>query len=136
MTATIIARFADGRLLVNESKLVEQGYKISSTIGVPFRIGHIKTIEQVLSLDAHVSGYPGTGRLGSQLQEALISGDTLLVVLRRVDQPNFQSGASSGYPSWGPVSNVTSGLEWGGELVASGMTISGKVSITANVIGF
>jgi len=80
--AEIIARFADGRLLVQEDRLVE-----SDTISGGFatlRIGHVKTIEKVLSIDAQISGYPDQ-KVAVELKDVLISGDILRPQLRRCD---------------------------------------------------
>lgn len=141
--AEIIARFADGKLLVQEDKAVEQGYKMSgySTYGVPFRIGHIKTVEKVISLDAYVSGYPGhEGKLGVGLRETKTSGDTILVVLRRADagaEGEYLSGhGTSGAAALNVLSGITSGLAYWGELTSGLTAISGLVKIQANVIGY
>lgn len=138
----IIARFADGRILVQEEKLCEQGYKMSgySTYGVPFRIGHIKTVENVLSVDAHVSGYPGDdGRLVAPLKEVGISGDTILVILRKGDLgqmlPALSGGCISAYPGHSVLSGITSGIPYLGELISGLTPISGVVNIVANVLG-
>lgn len=128
--AEIIARFADGRLLVQEEKLAEQGYKMSgySTVGVPFRIGNIKTVEKILTLEAHVSGYGGElGSLVAPAKEAKISGDTLLVILRRCDlgSPTMTGTATiSGLTisSWITSASIAAG--------ASGLIISGYAATT------
>lgn len=134
----IVTRFADGKLWVKEEKLVTEGYKISSTIGVPFRVGHIKTIEQILTLEAYVSGYPAC-RVETSPKEAYISGDTLLVVMRRGDVVDGAVSGSlaqmSGGPAYSCLSAITSGLNYWGEIL-SGYAISGKLNIRANVIGF
>ncbi|GAH36936.1 unnamed protein product [marine sediment metagenome] len=80
--AEIIARFADGRLLVQENRLVH-----SDTIsgGYTFvRIGHVRTVEEVLSIDAQISGSPGQ-KVATELKDVAISGDMLRVQLRRSD---------------------------------------------------
>lgn len=164
--AEIIARFADGRLLVQEDKAVEQGYKMSgySTYGVPIRIGHVNSVEKVLSIDAYMSGYPGmAGEIHAPLREILTSGDTILVVLRRMDigqltltgiisgivasgiwlsgVANSISGGItvtgttiSGAASYGVLSGVTSGLGYLGELTSGLVAISGLLKVVANVI--
>lgn len=131
MAATIVARFADGRLLVQESRLVETNYLAS---GVPVRIGLVKTVEKVLSID---SDYAKHGLL-TPLSEVLISGDQIIVVMRRADEgiPTTLSGnVTSGSASLGLVSGILSGLAYLGPLL-SGRVISGLVTITANVIAF
>jgi hypothetical protein len=135
----IVAQFSDGRLLVNEEKAVEQGYKMSgySTYGVPYRIPNIKQIDKVVSLDANISGLYGlAGKLDAQIAEAGVSGDTLLVVLRRADNPLLASGAYSGFPAFGSFAGITSGIAIGNELASGTTGISGLVRITANVIGY
>lgn len=80
--AEIIARFADGRFLVQEDRLVE-----TATISGGYctlRIGHVKTVEKVLSIDAQISGYPDQ-KVATELKDVLISGDILRVQLRRSD---------------------------------------------------
>ena len=79
--AEIVARFADGRLLVQEDRAVAQNYLSG---GVRVRIGHVKTIEKVLSIDNWISGYYGD-KVITDLRDVKISGDTLLVLMRRAD---------------------------------------------------
>jgi len=142
-TAEIVASFADGRLWLEADRPVEQGYKMSgySTYGVPFRVGHVDHIEKITALGAYISGQltPAGQSLAAPLEEARISGDTLLVVLRRNDIPQFLSGFLSGQTdtrAYGALSGITSGIGYMGEL-ASGLTaISGFVSIKAQVIGY
>jgi hypothetical protein len=139
--AEIIARFADGRLLVEESKKCESRYCGS---GIPFRIGHIRQIEKVLSVTTDYGRYGlatvlDEARIGRQ--ESAWSGlpqaraDTLMVVMRRADGPQL-SGYWSGAPSVGLMSGITSGLAYMGELVSGLIAVSGVVKITANVIGY
>jgi hypothetical protein len=139
--AEIIARFADGRLLVQEDKLCESRYCGS---GVPLRIGHVRQIEKVLSVTTNYARYGlvttlEEARIGRQ--EAVWSGlpqaraDHLMVVMRRGDGPQL-SGYWSGAPSVGLMSGITSGLAYMGELVSGLVGISGAVKITANVIGY
>jgi hypothetical protein len=127
--AEIIARFADGRLLVQEDKAVEQGYKMSgySTYGVPVRIGYLKTVEKLLSLDAHMSGYPGIdGRVEAPLREVKMSGDTILVVLRRGDVGSpVMTGLLSGL--------TASGWLTSGNWTASGLCLSGVITLTGPI---
>ena len=153
--AEIIARFADGRLLVQEEKLVETGAYASGK-GVAVRIGNVRVVERILSLEAFMSGYGEAGRLLAPLKEATVSGDTIMVVLRRTDigdplmtgtcygtiqASGYTSGTitltgpiGSGTAALGAVSNVTSGLGQYGEILSG--AISGRLSIIANVIGF
>ena len=131
--AEIIARFADGRLLVQEEKAIETRY---ASGGIPFRIGLVKTVEKVLSIDAHLSGYPEI-RFAAPLKEVLVSGDTIIPILRRADLHGLASGltATSGYATAGVLSGVVaSGTRYMGQLT-SGLT-SGVINIIANVIGY
>lgn len=144
----IIARFADGRFLVQESRTVESRYCGS---GVPVRIGHVRQIEKVLSITTNYEKNGlitalGEARVGRQ--EAAWSGqpqakaDHLMVVMRRGDIPaNVTAGAGSGYlmSGWHSerlMSGITSGLVWLGELLSGLIDISGKVTVTANIIGY
>jgi len=131
--AEIIARFADGRLLVQEDKAIESHY-VSG--GIAFRIPFLKTVEKVLSIDAQLSGYPEFS-FASPLKEVLVSGDTIIPRLFRHDLYGWVSGTNpySGYMSEGVLSAVVaSGLRYMGPL-SSGFS-SGKINIVANVIGF
>lgn len=131
--AEIIARFADGRLLVQEEKAIETDY---ASGGIPFRIGLLKTVEKVLSIDAHLSGYPEI-RFAAPLKEVLVSGDTIIPILRRADLVGLASGltATSGYASEGVLSGVViSGTRYMEQLASS--LSSGIINIKANVIGF
>ena len=163
--AEIIARFADGRLLVQEDRLVE-----TDTISggyATLRVGHVKTIEKVLSIDAQISGFPDQ-KVAAELKDVLISGDILRVQLRRCDlgvptltgalilasgvlsgvASGLQGGLSgipgsvtltgpigSGNLSLGYLSGVTSGRGYY-ETLISGAFVSGRLRILANVIGF
>ena len=129
--AEIIARFADGRLLVQEERAVTEHY--TSGMGTPIRIGLVKTVEKVISLDSYVSGYP-VGKVAAPIADAVASGDTVLVKLRRADV--LISGVASGAITIGPLAHITSGLEWGEELGSGVAQISGQLKILANVIGF
>ena len=131
--AEIIARFADGRLLVQEEKAIETDY---ASGGIPFRIPLVKTVEKVLSIDAHLSGYPNL-KFAAPLKEVLVSGDTIIPILRRADLYGLQSGviATSGYASEGVLSGVViSGTPYMEQLASS--LSSGIINIKANVIGY
>ncbi len=163
--AEIVARFADGRLLVQEDRAVQ-----TDTISGGYanlRVGHVRTIERVLSIDASISGYPDR-KLGVELRDVLISGDILKPQLRRVDLGSpvltgsltIASGLLSGIASGiqgplsglpatvsmvGPIgsgtaslnqlSGITSGIGYY-EPVTSGRPVSGVLRILANVIGY
>jgi hypothetical protein len=136
----IIAQYADGRLLVNEHKAVEGSYGQRAK-GVSFRIGNVKTIEKVLSIDAYLSGFMNcaSGAIVAPLSEATISGDTLHVVLRRADEAFLgYSGTILSSPvlymAYGGMSGITSGLPLMGELLSGLAAISGVIRINANVI--
>jgi len=130
--AEIVARFADGRLLVQEDKAIETDY---ASGGIPFRIGLVRTVEKVLSIDAQLSGYPAF-KFGVPLKEVLISGNTIIPRLRRADYYGQGSGEMlSGYLSMGVLSGIVqSGWAYGKELVSS--LSSGQINIVANVIGY
>ena len=161
----IVGRFADGKLLVQEDRLVE-----TDTISggyATLRVGNVKTIEKVLSIDAQISGYPEM-KLATDLRDVLISGDILRVQLRRCDMgvptltgafilaSGVLSGVASGLQGGlsgiagsvtltGPIgsgnlalsylSGVTSGRGYY-ETVISGAFVSGRLRILANVIGY
>jgi len=161
--AEIIARFADGRLLVQEDKAVR-----TETVSGGFctlRVGNIGTIEKVLSIDAAISGYPDQ-KLGTELRDVVVSGDTLRVQLRRVDlgsptlpttlivASSLLSGLRgvlssyqfascelqskiifSGAAGLNQLSGITSGIGYY-EPLTSGRPVSGKLRILANVIGY
>ena len=130
--AEIIARFADGRLLVQEEKATDRNY---GSGGIPFRIGLVRTVERVLSLEAELSGYP-MYKFAAPLNEVLVSGDTIIPILRRGDFYGQGSGEMlSGYLSMGVLSGVViSGTPYGGELKSS--LSSGLINIVANVVGY
>lgn len=152
--ADIIARFADGRLLVQESRLVEQTYMGS---GIPVRIGHLRQVEKVLSIAAEpdtLTGRTAEGAFITRLGEvtvgttgATVSGskaelaDHIRVILRRGDAGQAPvsglwgqsvSGSASVTSGYCPV---YSGLGWQAEIL-SGAPISGRVRVIANVIGY
>ena len=149
----IIARFADGRLLVQEDKDAENYVRSGGYL--PFRIGGVRQVGKVVSVDAHISGYPGS-KVAVPLKDVLISGDTLLLQLRRSDlgSPTLTglfsglqgaSGILSGIVTVGPVGSgtaalsVLSGITSGRgfyESLTSGRPVSGQLNIVANVIGF
>jgi len=132
--AEIIARFADGRLLIQEDRVMEN--QITSG-GVAVRIGHVKTIEKVLSIDTKISGYPGQN-VAAPLNEVRISGDTIIPMLRRHDIFGLTSGIHllSGYSTIGALSGtIRSGTAFGAQLT-SGCATSGRLGILVNLIGF
>ena len=132
--ADIIARFADGRLLVQEDKVMENQY---TSGGVAIRIGLLKTVEKVLSIDTKISGYPGQN-VAAPLNEVTVSKDTIIPILRRHDVYGLTSGAHllSGYGVITGLSGIiVSGTAFGAYLT-SGAGTSGKLGIIANVIGF
>ena len=103
-------------------------------MGVPVRVGLVKTIEKALSLDAYISGYPEC-RVGVPLAEAVASGDVILVRLRRQDLMDDIWVSGSPKASTSMLSGITSGLNWKEEL-ASGLPISGQLKVLANVIAY
>ncbi|KKN87051.1 hypothetical protein LCGC14_0263210 [marine sediment metagenome] len=149
----IIARFADGRLLVQEDKAAEIGTISGGHLF--FRVGHIGTIERVLSIDASMSGHSGE-KVAIELRDVAISGDTLRLQLRRMDiglitltsaQLATTGGISGAQGIWSGVplasgglsldrlSGVTSGLNYYSPVVSTAL-ISGILRIMANVIGY
>jgi len=153
--AEIIARFADGRLLVQEARVCEERY--DRTIGVPVRIAHIRLVENILSVDSEISGY--AEKLVTRLKDVKISGDTIYVKMLRNDLGvvtltgiasgiQTASGIISGVVTLdGPIgsgasalsvlSGLTSGLAYpGGELLSGNINVSGVVTVLANVIGY
>lgn len=163
--AEIVARFADGRLLVQEDRAVQT----DTTSGgyATLRIGHVKTVERVLSIDAQVSGYRDQ-KVATEIRDVLISGDTLIVQLRRCDlglpvltgtvSGKLVSGLvlsgdwglsglilsgsitvagpiGSGTAALNQLSGITSGRGYY-EPLLSGVSVSGVLQIMANVIGF
>jgi len=129
--AEIIARFADGRLLVHEDRVLDTQY-ISG--GIAVRIGLVRTVEKVLSIDTKISGYPGQN-VAAPLNEVTISDDTITPLLRRGDMPTISGCVLSGMGAPSMLSGITSGLTFGAQL-ASGCMNSGKLAILANVIGY
>ncbi len=133
MTTTIF-KFEQGRLLVHEERTCETAYLAS---GQPLTISQIRQIEKVLSVDTDYS------KLGliTNLEEVLISGNQLQVVMRRGDLGTMPlSGLASGVPfnalpAVGLMSSLTSGLNWLAPLI-SGAKTSGVIEVHANVIGY
>jgi hypothetical protein len=144
---TIIAQFSDGRLFVNEERAVDQKYG-KATVGVPFRIGGVRTVEKIVSLEAYLSGYynSASGSLVASHLEATISGDTLMVILRRGDDLYMRVSGALGravlsgesninlFLTPGYLAGITSGIPLLGELASGAGGISGIVNINANVI--
>jgi hypothetical protein len=135
MTTTIY-KFAEGRLLVHEQTLLRSDYVGS---GVPHRIGHLRHVEKVISVDNDYSKYG----LLSPLAETRVSGAEVFVVMRRGDLqyvPSiddvsgvpFMSGASA----LGYLSGITSGLNFGDEIQSGIGSLSGVVTLTTTVIGY
>lgn len=142
--AEIIARFADGRLLVQEERTVGAAYAAS---GVFVRVGHVKKVERVLSVD---TDYVDDGLL-TPVREARPSIDGVYVMMRRgdINIPTTLTSANriisgfqgtlglalvSGAAALGVMSGLTSGLAWKGEIVSGNALVSG-VKVFLNVIG-
>ncbi|GAH18971.1 unnamed protein product, partial [marine sediment metagenome] len=115
-----IFKFESGRLLVHEERTCETNYLAS---GQMIRIGFVRHIERVLSIDTDYS------KLGliTNLEEVLISGNKLQVPMRY--------GGVSGDAGFGLLSGLTSGFRWRGPLVSGALT-SGVIKVHANVIGY
>jgi len=159
---TDIYQFEQGRLLVREERVIEgtlSGIRTYPASGIPIRIGKVRRIEKVLSVDTNYSKYG----LLSRLEEVKTSGDEIFVVMRRGDigTPTLTATAVlsgcilsggplvsalvpctldgplvSGTPALGLMSGLTSGLAFWGPLVSGALSgISGLV-VTANVLGY
>jgi len=126
---TSIYKF-EGRLLVNEATALKANYPAGS--GIAFRIGQVRQVEKVLSIDNNYAIYG----LITPLNEVRISNNEIFVVMRGMSVGLGTSGvALSGAAGLGLASGIVSGLAWMGEL-RSGAPISGKITVTANVIGY
>lgn len=138
----IIARFADGLLLVQEDKALERG-TLNTSGQALFRIGNLKTVTKVLSINASISGYPNL-RVATELRDIAVSGDTLIIQLRRADlgEPVFLASSllsgftlASGPLALSMLSGITSGIRMGEPIVSTAL-VSGVLRILANVIGY
>jgi len=114
---TNIYKFEQGRLLVQEVRAVESNYLAS---GIPVRIGQIRCIEKVLSVDTDYSQYG----LITPLEEVTISGSEIFVVMRRGDNttPTVSGWITSGPGPYGqlhPLRLVLSGRILSGPMVSS-----------------
>ncbi len=133
----IIARFADGRLLVRQEKLAENYY---TAPGLLVRVGLLNTVERVISVDAHLSGYPNTGALFAPLGGIGISGGAVVCVKLYRDDIHLAAVTSSsldsvsGYAAYGVLSAVTSGFAWHGA-ITSNTWVSGHLNVILNVVG-
>lgn len=128
--ADLITTFQDGRLLVSESRKCESNYTVS---GEPVRVGQIRKIDKVLSIDTDHSQYG----LLTPLNEVRTSGNQVFVVMRRGDVGDFMSGQYplSGREAFDYMSGISSGVVYRGELL-SGAIISGIVTVKATVVGY
>jgi hypothetical protein len=156
MTTNILARFVDGKLLIQESKLaVGTGDAGVYSEGVHVRFAHVSRIDKVISVGNSLAKLG----LNSPLDQAgPMSGlDTVVVKLFRADAGSAitQGGLSgvgltsglimcilsaipfsmSGNASLGLLSGITSGLAFGSEL-RSGTPISGLLTMTVNAIAY
>jgi len=140
MTTTILARFVDGKLFVQESRLAAGGVLSDGTYGtgVKVRVGHVSKIDKVISVGNSLAKLG----LNSPLDTVMSAGlDTVVIKLYRGDAGAGQvlvSGAPysmSGNGALGLLSGITSGLAFGSE-VAAGTPISGLLTMTVNVIAY
>ena len=132
--ADIVARFADGRLLVQEEKLLEDGVYTSGK-GIAVRIAHVRAVEKILSLEAFVSGYGDTGRVLAPLKEATVSGDTIMLILRRTDIGSpIMTGIASGIIAAGAISGLISGNYQAWSLSGS-ITLAGPIGSGTAALG-
>ncbi len=138
MTTTIMVASQNGRLLVQESKLAPTNY---TSGGLLFRIGGVKKVEQLISI---TNDFNSKG-LVINPDEVLISNDILIVPMRRADigMLAYLNGATSGAAplSGGAINPNMSGIFASGDAymgqlnqLNSGGAISGRVTVTANVI--
>lgn len=138
MTTHIIARFADGKMLIQETQLANQ--QTPYGVGIKVRMGHVGHITKVLSVTTDLE------RFGAVTPLALISSalDVVTVRMFRGDfaamnaQTSMGSGlvnTFSGCAALNTVSGFLSGLLWCGE-VLSGTPVSGLVTVTVNAIGY
>jgi len=130
--ADLISTFQDGKLLMYDSVTVDTWY-IGS--GVPVKIGELRKIDKVLSLDTDYSRYG----LITRLEECRTSGNYLFVVMRRGDlgaMPITSSSVVSGQLAYDLLSGITSGIAYLGELLSGVAMISGRVIVKASVIGW
>ncbi|MDD4984406.1 MAG: hypothetical protein PHQ43_01255 [Dehalococcoidales bacterium] len=128
MSSDIVARFADGRLLVQESQTAQSNY---TSGGLWVRVANVQTVERVLSINNDYEQYG----LKTDLGDVAISGDKVKVMMRRGDLSQVISGASflSGYQVPGYMSGIAvSGNPYLGEIYSG--VISGRVTVTLNVI--
>jgi len=132
--AEIVARFADGRLLVQEEKLLENGVYTSGK-GIAVRIAHVRIVEKILSLETFVSGYGDAGRVLAPLKEATVSGDTIMLILRRTDIGSpvmtglFSGQLGSGYLSGLGLISGTRAVSLSGYLTLTGPIGSGTAAL-------
>jgi hypothetical protein len=139
MTTTILARFVDGKLFIQESKLaIGTGSAGIYNEGVPVRVGHIGHIDKVISVGNSLA------KLGllSPLDQVMSASLAIpMVRLFRGDAGDGQVMVSgvpwslSGNASLGLMSAITSGLPFAGEVAVS-TRISGLLTLTVNVIGY
>lgn len=131
--AEIIARFADGRLLVQEDKDAEDYVRSGGYL--PFRIAHVRTVQKVLSVDAHISGSPGD-KIAVPLKDVLISGDTLWLQLRRCDlgSPTF-TGLFSGLAASGWITSALVGVGVSGLPISGHVTLAGPIGSGTAALG-
>ena len=140
MTSHIVARFADGKMLVQEEKLVAQ---LVYGTGMEVRMGFVGTIDKVLSVTTDVERY------GVMTPLAMVSAslDTVKIRAFRGDFGAINAAAVaetgsgnnhvlpfSGVASLYTASGLISGLLWYQEML-SGCSVSGLVRVTVNAIG-
>lgn len=145
MTTHIVARFADGKLLVQEQKAPDQVNYLGTTgvtsgmNAIAVRMGGICHIEKILSVATNLEKNGLVSPLGATSSKL----DTAYVRLFRGDI-GFQGGPVASGDTWGlsgaagigPVSALTSGLAWMGEVVSSA-TVSGiGLLVTVNAVGW
>lgn len=141
MTTHIIARFADGKLLIQETKKADQQYYAN---GIQIRMGHVGHIDKVLSVTTDVDRYGATTPL-------FMTSAALDVVTVRMYRGDFgsinaasvsETGSGnahvlpfSGVAAMYTASGLISGLLWYQE-VLSGTPVSGLVNLIVNAIGY
>jgi hypothetical protein len=142
---TILARFADGRLLVQQSTVCTKAYDYTlksgsnfTALGAAIRVQNVKTIDKVISVDNIISGY--NENLITNLNEVSVSGDIIYVKMRRGDVGLAASGytyaLASGGAGIGGTAGITSGRGFMSELISGNVAISGVVTVIASVIAY
>jgi hypothetical protein len=148
MTTTILARFVDGKLFIQESKLAIGGAAAGAYgEGIPVRVGHVGHIDAVIEVGTNLAklgllsplDQVMSAKLGTPVVR-LFRGDRAPVataLMSGFDQAILSARplSMSGCASLGLLSGITSGLAFGEE-VGAATKVSGLLTMTINVIGY